>query len=128
MTDEQILEKVVALTAERAKEEASGLIRWLRPAYQNPGGKPGRQGELAVPVLAKGPKPKKRAGKQPWPKSIAEKVRALDQLIHAEPAPGRAEEVAKAFARANASGVADIPESLVAIGKAHKLADGGFAP
>ena len=31
LTDEQILERLVALNAERAKEEAAGHVRWLRP-------------------------------------------------------------------------------------------------
>jgi hypothetical protein len=36
LTDEQILERLVALNAERAKEEAAGHVRWLRPDYQIP--------------------------------------------------------------------------------------------
>jgi hypothetical protein len=36
LTDEEILERLVALNAERAKEEAAGLVRWLRPDYQIP--------------------------------------------------------------------------------------------
>jgi hypothetical protein len=36
-TDEQILERLVALNAERVAEEAAGTIRWLRPAFQAPG-------------------------------------------------------------------------------------------
>jgi hypothetical protein len=36
LTDEEILERLVALNAERAKEEASGFVRWLRPDYQIP--------------------------------------------------------------------------------------------
>ncbi|MDF2972893.1 MAG: restriction endonuclease subunit [Microvirga sp.] len=36
LTDEEILERLVALNGERAKEEASGLVRWLRPDYQIP--------------------------------------------------------------------------------------------
>ncbi|WP_201838921.1 class I SAM-dependent DNA methyltransferase [Microvirga zambiensis] len=36
LSDEEILERLVALNAERAKEEASGLVRWLRPDYQIP--------------------------------------------------------------------------------------------
>ncbi len=40
ITDEQILENLVALNAERAEEERNGLIRWLRPDYQNPGQAP----------------------------------------------------------------------------------------
>ena len=35
LTDEEILERLVALNAERAAEEARGLIRWLRPDFQN---------------------------------------------------------------------------------------------
>ena len=33
---ETLLERLVALNAERAREEATGQIRWLRPAYQSP--------------------------------------------------------------------------------------------
>jgi hypothetical protein len=34
LSDEQILERLVALNAERAAEEAAGYVRWLRPEYQ----------------------------------------------------------------------------------------------
>ena len=34
LTDEQILEKLVALNHERAAEERHGHVRWLRPDYQ----------------------------------------------------------------------------------------------
>ena len=50
LSDEEILERLVALNAERAKEEASGLVRWLRPDYQIPrfakGAAAARTGEL----------------------------------------------------------------------------------
>lgn len=36
LSDEAILERLVALNAERAKEEAAGQVRWLRPDYQIP--------------------------------------------------------------------------------------------
>jgi hypothetical protein len=36
LTDEQILEKLVALNHERAAEERRGHVRWLRPDYQIP--------------------------------------------------------------------------------------------
>ena len=36
LTDEEILARLVALNAERAAEEAQGLVRWLRPEYQAP--------------------------------------------------------------------------------------------
>jgi len=37
-TDQEILVHLVALNAERAAEEKTGLVRWLRPAFQNPAG------------------------------------------------------------------------------------------
>jgi hypothetical protein len=36
MADDDILAHVVALNRERTREEASGTVRWLRPAYQIP--------------------------------------------------------------------------------------------
>jgi hypothetical protein len=38
LTDEQILERLVSLNAERAEEEKNGTVRWLRPEFQNPEG------------------------------------------------------------------------------------------
>ncbi len=38
--DETLLERLVALNAERAAEEANGTIRWLRPAFQSPDSAP----------------------------------------------------------------------------------------
>jgi hypothetical protein len=48
LTDEQILEKLVALNHERAEEEKRGLVRWLRPEYQIP-----RFGKQADKMAAK---------------------------------------------------------------------------
>src|SRR4051812_50021457 len=50
LTDAEILERLVALNAERAKEEANGLIRWLRPEYQNPNGTQSQQTSLSIPA------------------------------------------------------------------------------
>lgn len=36
LTGDALLERLVALNAERAAEEARGQIRWLRPLYQRP--------------------------------------------------------------------------------------------
>ena len=46
LTDEEILERLVALNAERAAEEARGLVRWLRPEFQNPSGVDGYESSL----------------------------------------------------------------------------------
>ena len=39
LADDAILHRLVALNRERAAEEAQGLVRWLRPAFQNPDGR-----------------------------------------------------------------------------------------
>ena len=36
LSDEEILQRLVDLNRERAEEESRGLIRWLRPDFQNP--------------------------------------------------------------------------------------------
>jgi hypothetical protein len=40
LSDEEILERLVALNHERAEEEKRGLVRWLRPEFQNRAGGP----------------------------------------------------------------------------------------
>lgn len=47
LSDDDILARLVALNKERAKEEARGLVRWLRPDYQIPRfGTPKEKAEL----------------------------------------------------------------------------------
>lgn len=50
LSDQQILTCLVALTAERQAEEAAGLVRLLRPAFQAPGET--TQATLDVPAAA----------------------------------------------------------------------------
>ena len=49
LTDEEILERLVALNAERAAEEQRGLIRWLRPEFQNPATNKPKQQTIVLP-------------------------------------------------------------------------------
>nr|MDQ2861866.1 class I SAM-dependent DNA methyltransferase [Pseudomonadota bacterium] len=51
LADEEILDRLVALNAQRVAEEAAGHVRWLRPDYQIPRfakGGAARSGELAL--------------------------------------------------------------------------------
>jgi hypothetical protein len=71
--DEEILRRLVALNAERAEEEKRGLIRWLRPEFQNPTGQSAGQGTLGIadkPTAGKA----KKSEKLPWPKTLAEQA------------------------------------------------------
>lgn len=152
LTDEEILERLVALNAERAEEEKRGLIRWLRPEFQNPSGGQAIQPELeleleteaedeeetAAATTKKGGKAKKGAGKtapggktkapakQPWPTKLSEQVQALIQKLQTADSPLTAQELAKAFTRANADTIDELLETLVAIGKARQVGDDKF--
>ena len=46
--EEELLLRLVALNAQRAAEEVRGLVRWLRPEFQDPA----RRGAPAAPALA----------------------------------------------------------------------------
>ena len=128
LTDAEILERVVALNAERAKEEASGLIRWLRPDYQNPGGAQGQQTALAVGGETEKPQ-KQRGGKLPWPKTMAERVKAVNVALAGVKQPVTAAAVAKGFARVKAEDVREILETLCTMGHARRgQAEGTFLP
>ncbi len=120
LTDAEILERLVALNGKRAKEEASGLVRWLRPDYQNPGGAQPQQTTLAVEVEPESKAGKPRAGKLAWPKTLSERVKAVSTVLATVREPVTAPELAKRFTRARAADVGEILETLCAVGKARR--------
>jgi hypothetical protein len=129
LTDAEMLERLVALNAERAKEEASGLVRWLRPDYQNPGGAQTQQTALAVEFEPEAKPGKQRAGKLAWPKTLSERVKAVSTALATVKEPVTAPEMARRFARARAVEVGEILATLCAVGKARRgKADGTFLP
>ncbi len=125
--DQEILTRLVALNAERAAEEKRGLIRWLRPDYQNPKGTTS-QTTLGLKTAKKAAtkKAKVSKAKTPWPKTLPERMRATEQALQAAASPVTAEELTKRFARANATDVRELLETLVVMGKAHE-ADGHYS-
>jgi hypothetical protein len=129
LTDAEIPERLVALNAERAKEEAAGLVRWLRPNYQNPGGDQLQQTALAVQVEPEEKPGKQRAGKLAWPKTLSERVKAVSTALAALKEPVTATELARRFARARVADVGEILETLCGIGKARRgQTEGTFLP
>ena len=97
LTDEQILERLVALNAERAAEEAAGHVRWLRPNYQIPrfakGAAAPKSGRLdlqdKVVAIDK--------GLPAFPKDKGEQVMAIRAVLQASSAPMDAATVSRAF-------------------------------
>jgi hypothetical protein len=122
LTDAEILERLVALNAERAKEEASGLIRWLRPEYQNPGGTQAQQTSLAVDTDEEkaDAKSAKNNGKLPWPKTLSERVKAVTKFLSKTTGPVTADDVAAQFFNARRAAVTEILETLCTMGHAHR--------
>lgn len=123
LSEDDILHRLVDLNRERAAEEARGLIRWLRPDYQNPAGtKAMAKGEQGAPDIG----PKDTATKAPWPKSLPEQIAAvrgaLSDLGTATP-----EQVARRFQRGQARSVQPLLESLTALGQARLIEGGRFA-
>jgi len=129
LTDAEILERLVALNAERAAEEARGVIHWLRPEYQAKG-----QQEIIMPVKmpvtfgkpqkkAKAAKPK---GKAAWPKTLPERMHAVETALHAAAAPIAPADLAAQFARAKPAEVTEILKTLETFGRARKAGDGKF--
>jgi hypothetical protein len=124
LPEEELLFRLVALNAERAKEERQGLIHWLRPDYQNPEGKQAEAQE-ATGTLALADTPEK-ADKPAWPSALPDQIagvrEALQGLGEASP-----EQVARRFKRGRAKTVEPLLETLAALGQARKLEDGRYA-
>ena len=126
LPDEEILERLVALNAERAAEEAQGHVRWLRPEYQAPDAE-GTQIDLAVekPKAAK----KERAA-IPWPDSLPAQMHAVQRLLTESDAPLDAESAARAFkgrtTKKRREAVGEILETLKELGLARLTDDARY--
>lgn len=122
--DDAVLERLVALNAERAAEEARGLVRWLRPEFQNPQAAPTQQAidtgpeedpaDDIVPTVSIKP--------QPWPKDAVAQVRAVADALSASAVPLSLDEIA---ARFTARGpwkkrLPQLLDMLVAMGRARE--------
>ena len=126
-----LLERLVALNAKRAAEEAAGTVRWLRPEFQNPGAAGGTQATMDVdtepdtdtpaPAAPAAPAPKR-----PWPTDLHEQIKAVAEVLAATPVPLAVPELE---ARFTARGrwrerLPTILATLEALGRARPLPQG----
>jgi hypothetical protein len=126
LSDAEILERLVALNAERAAEEAQGRVRWLRPEFQKPASATPARRKVSPAVdqtrLALGldgaKRPKSRA-KPAWPKERPAQVEAIAAALAAARAPLTAADLAERFARGHKPSIAEILKALVVLGRAH---------
>lgn len=78
LAEDEVLQRLVELNAERATEEARGLVRWLRPDYQAPEEQAVQstldleQDDIPVVVVAE---------KRKWPKDLTKQVTTLRDLL-----------------------------------------------
>ncbi|SEL37593.1 hypothetical protein SAMN04488032_1218 [Pacificibacter marinus] len=122
LSDEEILMRLVDLNKERATEEATGHIRWLRPEYQNPTGvqvEKGKTADMDLGVIAK-------IEKAPWPSGLPDQISAVREAL-VDMGEASPEQIARRFTRARTTAVQPLLESLAALGQADKLEDGTFA-
>lgn len=117
--EEELLSRLVKLNEERAAEEANGLVRWLRPEYQNPQGARGEQSKsLDLPKVVESSK-----DKEPWPKAMQDQFKAVSAALGRQNAPASAEQIAREFKRAKTNKVEELLSTLVALGTASMTGD-----
>lgn len=131
LPDEDILERLVALNAARAAEEAAGHVRWLRPEYQAPDETPQARQAPLLDVAGADELPPLPADRQPWPPTMAAQATAVRQALLRLDRPAGAPEVAALFdgkpTPKRVTAVEDILETLVALGQAQATAVGVYA-
>lgn len=122
LTDDDILHRLVDLNLERAREEAAGNVRWLRPDYQNPTGASAaaKSGKLDLGDVAADAK-----GKPAWPKSMPDQVAAVRDAL-AELTEATPEQIARSFKRARAASVIPLLDSMAALGLAERVDTGTY--
>lgn len=127
--EEAVLDRLVALNAERAAEEARGIVRWLRPEFQNPEGRGQAQEQAALEGVERdddgGPDtdaPAPAAKPRPWPKDTVEQVRAVAEVLSASVRPLSADDIAGHFTARGPwkKRLPQLLEMLVALGRARE--------
>ncbi|HEY9707294.1 MAG TPA: DNA methyltransferase, partial [Oculatellaceae cyanobacterium] len=116
ISDDEILERLVALNAERAEEERNGLIRWLRPDYQAPN-------QVAVQPVIEGITTEEEIAitpveQQTWPKKFKEQLAAIRDLLRTSGSEWTLEQIVAQFKGATRSkkAITECLESLEELG------------
>lgn len=119
-----VLERLVALHDERAREESVGTVRWVRSGYQAAkfGKEPVEEApSLPLSDLAATPP----AAPAPWPTDAIGQITALRQIAAAGPVT--VEEAVGHFAGASKTLVARHLETLAILGEVRPLGGGRYA-
>ncbi len=124
LSDEEILERLVALNHERAAEERAGKVRWLRPEFQAPKAAPTKKAEQieAELVVAEA-----RAKKPALPAALPEQVAAVRAALADAERAVTAGELARRFSqgRRAENRVEEVLRTLTLLGQADRV-EGGY--
>jgi hypothetical protein len=127
-TDE-LLQRLVVLNTKRAREEAAGTVRWLRPDFQH-SAVPGDQGTLDVdggdgeaPAPTEIPE---AAARRSWPVGLPDQIKAVAEVLGGAPAPLSMGAIAAHFTARGRwrERLPTILETLEALGRARPTSDG----
>jgi len=127
--DDALLDRLVALNAERAAEEQRGLIRWLRPEFQIPAsGQPQTQAaeQLEIDAGEEAAVAAKPGERRPWPAMLPEQVKAVAEVLTAARTPLAEDAIAACFTGRGPwkKRLPRIIDTLVAVGRVRRRKDG----
>lgn len=121
LSDAEIVARVVALNAQRVREEAEGTVRWLRPDFQAPEETQRKAQQISLAVDAAQEAPEHR-----WPKEEPAQFVALRAMLRQGPVA--ASEIGVQFTGApRGDRVPKMLATLVALGQARALDGGRYA-
>jgi hypothetical protein len=122
-TRQTLLARLVALNAERAKEEADGTIRWLRPDYQAPDAAKTKPKQVQTSLGMEDTTPAVAPDvRRPWPAELAEQMRAVAEVLTASAASLSEADIAAHFSGRGPwkRRLPQIIDTLVALGRARR--------
>ncbi len=119
-----LLERLVALNAQRAEEERNGTIRYLRPAYQNPT----KVNQETMLEVADEPAPAAvKLEKTVFPKTLGEQSQAIRNLLKNVGKPLSSSEIGGYFKGAKTNRVSELLELLGGLGQVQALEGDRFS-
>ncbi|GAA4464348.1 hypothetical protein GCM10023189_43480 [Nibrella saemangeumensis] len=125
LPEAEILNRLVRLNHERAREEQAGHIRYLRPAYQAPGQ---QQLGLELPMAAATTETTTEAtGPMEWPKELAQQMQAIRDAVQQAGQPLTPKQVAERFRRTKADKVQPLLDTLTALSLLRQTPEGTYA-
>lgn len=119
----ELLTRLVDLNTQRAAEEARGVIRWLRPEYQNPSAIADQeQVEVDLAEVDRVSVVSTPKGKATWPKNMREQVAAVRQVL--QQTAMSAQDIASLFKRSPLTAVQSVLDALHDLGMVELVGNG----